>query len=65
MTDEPQMSADMVNHKEVLAMLEEQDKITGNFYSQIDEQMRQNFLTDNYAFDELAKNLAPSEDLSW
>jgi hypothetical protein len=65
MSDEPQMSADMVHHKEVLAMLDEQDRITGNFYSHIDEQMRQNFLTDNYAFDELAKNLAPLENFSW
>lgn len=55
----------MVHHKEVLAMLDEQDRITSNFYSHIDEQMRQNFLTDNYAFDELAKNLAPLENFSW
>jgi hypothetical protein len=59
------MSADMVRHKEVLSMLEEQDRITSNFYTNIDEQRIENINTVNYAFDELKKNLQPLEIESW
>ena len=65
MSDEPQTRDDMVRHKEVLSMLEEQDRITNNFYSDIDEQRIENINTVNYAFDELRKNLEPLADGSW